>query len=166
MGSGKTTISQLLADRTKMSLVDCDEQIEHQTKKSISAIFSEDGEIAFRDIETHMLQLLSNKTNTIIATGGGVIERNENVSLLQKLGLIIHLWVDINTALSRISDSVQRPLVQQGEASLRKLFEKRQQRYIDVSDIIINSSILTPSEIVEEIIEEWEREGRIGKISR
>src|SRR3990170_4632253 len=91
MGSGKTEVGKRLAKRLGYTFMDTDLLIEEKTGKSISDIFSKDGELFFRDIETLILTELSGINEHVISTGGGIVTKKENILLLKKTGFIIWL---------------------------------------------------------------------------
>ncbi|MCL4162738.1 UNVERIFIED_CONTAM: hypothetical protein GTU68_065960, partial [Idotea baltica] len=88
MGSGKTTVGKQLAKRTRMQFVDSDHMIEDRCGVSISTIFDIEGEDGFRKRETKMLQELCDRTDMVLATGGGAIATEENRILLRKSGFV------------------------------------------------------------------------------
>lgn len=91
-GSGKTTIGTALAELTGRTFVDCDDLIpEYAGGKSIQDIFAQDGEDAFRKIETTVLQEVSKQSGLVIATGGGVVTRPENLPLLRQNSITVLL---------------------------------------------------------------------------
>ena len=91
MGSGKTTIGRLLAEEYSLEYYDIDEFIEENTKLSSPEIFKKAGESWFRDQEAFALTCLTDATNRLIATGGGIVEREENLETLKKGGTVIYL---------------------------------------------------------------------------
>ena len=80
-----------LSKRLGYFFVDTDREIEKEQGCSISEIFKYGGEICFRDLETNMLQQLQSKQNLVIATGGGMVMRQENRNLMQNLGTRVYL---------------------------------------------------------------------------
>ncbi len=104
-GCGKTAVGRLLAQKTGREFVDTDEQIERLAQKSIPAIFAEDGEAAFRAMETQILAQFGKSAGLVIATGGGCVTRPENEPLLRQNGRIFCLERDI-----RALDTHGRPL--------------------------------------------------------
>ena len=120
MGSGKTTFGKALAKHCGMDFLDTDEYIEQQAGKSIAQIFEEDGEAAFRQIETETLvRLRDSLHNTVVATGGGMPLRKENARLLKEIGRVNYLTAtsreiydrvkgDTKTHRRRISASIEK----------------------------------------------------------
>ena len=90
-GCGKSTLGRLLAEKFGRQFVDCDSEIERLAGKSIPAIFSEDGEEAFRALETEVVAALGRGSGLVIATGGGVVTRARNLPHLSQNGRILFL---------------------------------------------------------------------------
>src|SRR5438045_6034004 len=103
MGSGKSSAGKSLARKTRLRHSDTDEIIVRELGMPIVDIFSTFGEERFRDAETKTLQQLRREPPEIITTGGGIVLRAENVSLLRSLGTIINLEADEDTLFRRIS---------------------------------------------------------------
>ena len=104
-GCGKTSIGKALAKKTEREFVDSDDWIVETNGKSIPDIFAEDGEEAFRKMETDALKKLCKRSGLIIGTGGGVVTRPENKNIIRQNGVVVYL--DRNIAELPISD---RPL--------------------------------------------------------
>src|SRR5690349_16985641 len=94
MGSGKTTIGKVIASKKDMKFIDMDLEIERIEKKSINQIFIENGERYFREKESKLLQKLCLLENTIISTGGGIVESKCNIEILKRQPCVI--WLDAN----------------------------------------------------------------------
>ena len=95
-GCGKSTVGKLLAAQTGKTFVDADEKIAQLAGKSIPAIFTEDGEEAFRDWETRVLEELGKQSGLLIATGGGCVTKERNHPLLHQNGTIFWLQRDLD----------------------------------------------------------------------
>ena len=111
-GVGKTTIGKILAKRLGREFVDCDDVIVEKAGCDIPTIFAEQGEKAFRDLETEVIRELSATGGKVIAPGGGAILRPENVAALKSNGRIIFL----DRPLSSITATEGRPLSANREA--------------------------------------------------
>ena len=111
MGSGKSTIASILGDILNMNVVDTDSWIEKRYGMSITDIFRDKGEAAFRAMETQCLEeLLNSPDSLIVATGGGLPCYNNNIDLIQERGISVYLKLSILHIVDRIKDS-DRPLV-------------------------------------------------------
>ena len=95
-GCGKTSIGVTLAKKLGREFADTDALVIEAAGKPIPAIFSEDGEDAFRKLETAALQTLCKQSGLVIATGGGVVTRPENLHLMRQNSIIIYLDRDIS----------------------------------------------------------------------
>lgn len=153
MGSGKTTIGNLLAQKLNMDFVDIDAEIEKKEKNTISEIFAQKGESFFRELETQALKEFSTKLNQIISTGGGSVQNSENLELLRKNYTVIYLKTRPEVLFKRLKDDVSRPLLQNPDplATLKELLKKREGNYRK-ADIIVCTDTKRTDEIVNEII--------------
>lgn len=153
MGSGKTTIGKLLANKNSVEFIDTDAYIEKREGRSITNIFENDGESYFRCLENSLCKELSKKDNLVISVGGGTLQNDENVSFLKKNGYIFLLDVSADIIYERIKDDTSRPLLQKADkkSALTELYERRLPVYKSVSDFIIDADC-TPAEAVERII--------------
>lgn len=161
MGAGKTTIGRLLARLLDREFVDVDYYIEEKTGADIPWIFAKEGESGFRERETKAVEELSQLKNLVIATGGGVVMREENRDYLKKSGLVIYLNADVRIQLQRTRKDTKRPLLQtqNPEMILRELYRIRNPLYQDIADIEIISGRLYPKKMVMEIISRIESLG-------
>lgn len=92
MGTGKSSVGHLVADQLHFTFLDTDEMIETRSGKSISTIFAEDGEPAFRKLERDLVLELSVRTKTVLSTGGGLGANAANLSSLKEHSLVVCLW--------------------------------------------------------------------------
>ena len=131
MGTGKTTVGQLIAQRLNRKFIDIDQWIEDRAGKSVAAIFAEDGEDRFRTWEAEVCEALSEPQSLIIATGGWTLGPQQNREAMQRGGCVIGLWVEPETILSRLADQTDRPLLAGDNrvAKLRDLLKTREDVY-------------------------------------
>ena len=152
MGTGKTTVGQLLAQQTHLPLVDMDALIEERAGKPITAIFAQDGEPHFRLLEREITQELSALEGQIISTGGGIVLNPDNLSDYQKNGLVICLLASADEILTRVKHDDTRPLLEgDKQDNIRKLLEGRRPLYEAIPHKI-DTDGLTPEQISEKII--------------
>lgn len=150
MGSGKTTCAHLLAQRLGREMVDMDDVIQAREGRSISEIFAVEGEGYFREVESQVARELAQRSNLIIATGGGVILRRENTDALRKSGVVA--W--LNRSADEIFDAEDlgdRPLAQSGKAAFLKTFAAREEKYRAAAHIIIED-FTSPDATVDNIL--------------
>lgn len=148
MGSGKTTIGELLARDLNYRFVDTDSTIEAISNSSIASIFERSGETYFRELETKVLSELSVYTRAVVSTGGGIIERQINWSYLRQ-GLVIWLDVDVEILKKRVAQDSTRPLAEK----LEPLLEARRPVYAQADLQIAIESEQLPEELSTRIIE-------------
>lgn len=161
MGAGKSSVGRCLQRRTKLALVDTDDIVASKFGISIPEIFSKYGEQGFREAETQALRELAPAKRMVIVTGGGIVLREKNVDFLKRLGVIV--WLDGNeeTLFERASRARTRPLLQ-GE-NPRELFatmlRARLPHYTKISDVRVDTSVLTDEEVAVAILSKLERLG-------
>jgi shikimate kinase len=152
MGSGKTTIGKILSSRLKYQFFDTDEEIKKKTGMSISSIFDKQGESGFRIIESQALEELSIKPKSIISTGGGTVLIKEN-RVIMKNGTCIYLKIDFEEQLKRLANSDDRPLVSKNsDGSIEKTNAAREPFFLDLADIVIDTSNLNENEVTQQIL--------------
>ncbi|MBR5154960.1 MAG: shikimate kinase [Clostridia bacterium] len=156
-GSGKTSIGKELAKLLDFNFFDCDQAIEELLCKSVLEIFEDRGEEFFRKMETDTLKFLLLKTNSVISTGGGVVEKSENIDILKKCGTVVF----INRPLENIMDDINtshRPLLKDGKDRLVTLFERRFDLYQKTCDIEIENKG-SIQDVARKIIDEVKKNG-------
>ncbi len=154
MGSGKSTIGQLLANRLNRDFYDSDHYIEEKTGVDIPRIFDIEGEEGFRLRETKALKELSSKKNLVLATGGGSVIKPENQKLLKASGFIIFLDTTVNQQLERLKHDKRRPLLQteNPRERLESLLQQRKPIYLKLADLRIPTDRKFARKVVAEII--------------
>ncbi len=118
MGSGKTTIGGLLADRLGYQFFDTDGLIETITQQSVTEIFATSGESGFRQVETQVLSELSSYGRKLISTGGGIVTMPENWGHL-RTGVIVWLDVPVPVLCDRLALDTSRPILQASDEPLQ-----------------------------------------------
>ncbi|MBR2023952.1 MAG: shikimate kinase [Clostridia bacterium] len=155
MGSGKTTIGIKIAELTGRRWYDTDGVIADKHGK-ISDIFEYYGEAHFRKLETEVIRELAKKDNLVLSTGGGLVLKTENNTLLKQNGKIIFLRASLDTLAKRLKVDGTRPLLQTSTESIRDrlatLMKERSPIYESVADAVIDVDGKTPEENAKEII--------------
>lgn len=155
MGAGKTCAGNLLADSLRINFYDTDELLKTSLGMSIEEIFRSKGEIFFRDCETEVLRELAQKDpgTCVIATGGGVVLREENLEIMHQNGLIIFLEVSFEEAYNRIKGSAARPLLKGTDPkdAIAYLMRERMPFY-QKADHTVQSTGISLQETVSNII--------------
>ncbi|WP_121666460.1 shikimate kinase [Mesonia aquimarina] len=160
MGSGKSNVGELLANKLRYDFIDLDKKIEAVEGKSIPKIFSEKSEIYFRKKENEVLKsVLESKNKVVISLGGGTPCYADNLEQLKndEEVYLIYLKVDLHTLTNRLSkEQENRPLlkninsIDDLEDYIRKHLFERQFYYMQ-SDLIVDSSLLSVEEIAQQI---------------
>ena len=144
MGTGKSTIGRSLARRLGWLFVDTDLMIERMAECDISTIFQREGENAFRDREASIILGLSVGEQQVIATGGGAILREDNMTALRAAGLVILLTARPDVIVSRVSQRPgQRPLLASDEPAMdriMRLLGERGPSYQKAAHVIVDTS--------------------------
>lgn len=153
MGAGKTTVGKEIARQHHSKFVDIDSEIERAVGKSIAEIFEERGEVGFRELETEVLNNVQT-FDGIVATGGGVVERPENLEILRHSpATIIYLHGNLESTIGRLILEGQRPLLQEkSTAEFFALWQERDPKYEEVANFTVETVGKTPARIAAEII--------------
>lgn len=157
MGSGKSTVGRELHVRLGYPLVDMDQLIEQRAGKPIAAIFADEGEAAFRKVETALLGELADPSapRRIISTGGGVVGAAENRALLRSMGYVVWLDAPLEAILERTSKNRQRPLLHTEDpaAKIRELMALREPLYQETAHLKLDTVGLDSGELATGILE-------------
>lgn len=154
MGTGKSTIGKILAERIGWTFVDTDQEIAKREKQSIEEIFSNKGESYFRDVESRVLADLAKGDMQVVTTGGGVVIRKENFRHMRSNGFIISLHATPETIIERVKFQSGRPLLQGDvEERVRRILKERTGLY-DQGDLVIDTTSKSVDEIVHVIMNE------------
>ena len=157
MGSGKSSTGKALADLARMNFVDLDDEIESQSRMTINEIFSKKGEPFFRAEEKKALNRVALETNTVVATGGGLVLDPANAAKMRQTGRVIYLAASFETLWTRVKDKRDRPLIAVADPkeTFRRLFEVRRPLYEAAGTGRAETDGKTPKEVAEKIFEEF-----------
>jgi len=157
-GTGKTVVGDLLAKRLQMPCIRMDEEIVSRAGMPITEIVAEFGWPKFRDMESELAVDLAARDNIIVDTGGGIIERQENVDALKKNARIFWLKASVDTIVSRIQDCTERPALTAGKSfteEVAEVLERRNPKYQEAAHHEIVTDGQTPEQIADQIIALW-----------
>tara|TARA_R110002096_G_scaffold24760_20_gene78022 strand:+ start:4034 stop:4567 length:534 start_codon:yes stop_codon:yes gene_type:complete len=149
MGTGKSTVGQKIADSLDFEFVDTDSLVVEMAGKPITQIFEEQGEPAFRDLETKALEQAADGQHRVISTGGGIILRSENRALLHGHGFCVWLRAKPETVYERTCANNERPLLQ-GESprdTIERLLAERDSLYRQTAHFNVRTDDLVVEDI-------------------
>jgi 3-dehydroquinate synthase len=131
MGTGKTTVGRLVAERLARPFLDMDGWIVSAAGRSIPQIFAEEGEAEFRRLESQACLALGEGRPKVIATGGGTMLRAENRAALEQAGIVICLEASTDAILERVGMGNDRPMLGDGDrkARIAELLDQRTAAY-------------------------------------
>lgn len=154
MGSGKTTIGQLLAKRLQLPFIDSDHELELRTGVSVATIFEIEGEPAFRHREAAIIEELSGRESIVLGTGGGAILDPQTRRLLRERGMVVYLHSTAETSYERIRRNRDRPLLMVTDPllRLRQLYELRNPLYVETAHVVVESYRDRPTAVVNDIV--------------
>lgn len=158
-GTGKSEVGAIVADRLKMACVGMDAEIVLRAGMPIPEIVEKYGWAGFRDMETEVAVDFSALDNLVIDTGGGVIERPENIAALQKNAVIFWLKASVGIIVSRIKGDNQRPALVEGKTfteEVAEVLERRISKYENAAQYEIDTDQLTTVQVAEQVIEIWQ----------
>jgi shikimate kinase len=157
-GTGKSVVGKLLASRLGMAYIGMDAAIVKKAGMSIPEIVAQHGWPHFRDLESAEARELAGEDGLVIDTGGGVIERPENVEVLQQNALVFWLRASVATIVTRIEGGTERPALTAGKSfteEVAEVLERRTPLYRSAAHHEIDTDPLTPEQVAGRIIEIW-----------
>lgn len=137
MSCGKTVKGKRVARTLGWEFIDADEYIEKISGRTVKQLFAE-GEHVFRKWESKAMYELSLRKNIVVATGGGAILKDENVSAMKLSGIIVLIERNIEDILNGINTDT-RPLLKDGKEKLVSIYEARKDRYYATCDVAVKS---------------------------
>ncbi|MBL0691667.1 MAG: shikimate kinase [SAR324 cluster bacterium] len=152
MGAGKTSVARRLGWALNYEVADTDYLIEKNQKQTINEIFSSCGVEFFRNLETEVIKNYLNHQKLVMATGGGILLTEGNLSLLKQIGYVIYLKVRRSTLFIRLKRSKRRPLFDASNTQkFYDLVDQREHIY-EEADLVINTSHLSVQAVANRII--------------
>lgn len=160
-GAGKTTVAKILSKKLHRHYIEIDNLIEEKTGKKISDLVKNKGWEYFRDIESQVINDISEKDNCIISAGGGSIIKEENVKALKRHGQIFWLQANIDVLINRIGNDSTRPFLTDAnnrKEDMEKTLEKRIMLYQKAADVNVDTENIPAEKVADEILTHLEDE--------
>lgn len=151
MGSGKTTVGRLLARRIDYEFADADDAIASRAQASVSAIFKERGEAAFRHLEQEAIRELLQGTDLVIATGGGAFAEAACAEELRARAFTVHLDCEFEEARRRALAEGGRPLLERAERDVASLYAERKGKY-SLAHASVDTTRRSPDQVVDAVL--------------
>jgi len=157
MGTGKSSVGRLASAQLGYPLVDTDETIERRAGRSITKIFAEDGEAAFRNIERELVAEMTGWRKKVISTGGGLAANGANIASLKQHALIVCLWATPEAIWERVRHQAHRPLLQ-GPDPLGKIRELLEQRipFYRQADVLVHTGTRSAREVAQHVLHQFQ----------
>ncbi len=154
MGSGKSTIGNMLSKELKMLFIDIDRIIELSENKIIKDIFKAEGEKYFRNLESEVIKKIYSNKNCIFACGGGVVERVENMNIIKASSTVVYLYISAHEAYERLKFTKDRPLLEGKDRKeiIEGLIKKRDVLYNKYADLKVNAKDKESKMVIKNIM--------------
>ena len=158
MGSGKTTVGALAAQRLGWPHLDSDAAVEEATGLSVPEIFARQGEQAFRAAESAALARAVEIEPVVVSVAGGAVLDGLNRRLIRTSGTVVWLRAEVDTLADRIGDGAGRPLLDgDTEQALAELDAVRRLLYAQVADAVLDVDDKTPEQVAEAVVDALDR---------
>ena len=156
MGTGKSSVGRLVADQLHFTFLDTDDVLVSRAGKSITEIFAQEGEAAFREKESSLVQELMPRTRTVISTGGGLPVNPANLASLKTHALVMCLWASPEKIYERVGGQSHRPLLNDPDAiaKIRALLAAREPFYRQ-ADVLVNTEMRSLREVAHQVIHQF-----------
>ena len=156
-GTGKSAVARELAGRLGYDWVDADDEVERRAGMSIAAMFAEDGEPAFRDLEARVVTQLCGRRRAVVALGGGAVLREENRQAIRAAGPVVWLTATVDTVIERMAadetTAGRRPSLTKagGRQEVETVLAQRTPLYRVCATLVVDTEGKTAAEVAEEI---------------
>jgi len=156
MGTGKSSVGRLVAETLHFAFLDTDTVIEARAGKTISQIFEEQGEAAFRELEKRIVKELALRDRTVISTGGGLVVDPENMASLRSHALVVCLWASPETIWSRVKNQSNRPLLNEADPleRIKTLLNERAPCYKQ-ADVLLSTELRSAREVAQQVLHQF-----------
>ena len=157
MGTGKSSVGQIVAAQLHFTFLDTDQLIESRVGKTISEVFAQNGEAAFREMEHKLVRELESRTQLLISTGGGLPINPENMASLKTHSLVVCLWASPEKIWERVRHQSHRPLLHDPDplAKIRNLLNVREPFYRQ-ADVLVNTELRSVKEVAQQIVHQFQ----------
>jgi shikimate kinase len=154
MGSGKTTVGEVVAERLGRPFLDSDREIERRTGHTVAELFAQNGEAAFRTLETEVLhEALTSTQPTVVAAAGGSVLDPANRRAMREHGIVVWLRADPELLADRVAGGTHRPLLEDdASGTLARLAAEREPIYREVAQRVIDVDDLTVDRVVDLVV--------------
>ena len=158
MGTGKSTVGNVLASMLHLRFLDTDALIEQRAGQRISDIFTSHGEARFRELEGQVVHELEEMRGCVISTGGGIVVNPANMESLKKHALVVCLWASPESILARVGHQTHRPLLQGAPderlSKIKDLLAVREPFYRQ-ADVLLNCEQRSPREVAQHVAHQF-----------
>ncbi|HWX18658.1 MAG TPA: shikimate kinase [Candidatus Binatia bacterium] len=156
MGTGKSCVGRIAAQALHFTFLDTDQVIEAWAGKTIADIFQLEGEPAFREWERRIVEDLSHRKKTVIATGGGLPANEANLASLKTHSFVVCLWASPETIYERVRGHSHRPLLNETDplAKIRDLLVVREPYYRQ-ADALVNTERRNLREVAAQVMHQF-----------
>jgi shikimate kinase len=156
MGTGKSTVGRAVADILRYTFLDTDDVIEARAGATIQEIFQHHGEPVFREWEHRIVEELTRRNKTVIATGGGLPANETNLTSLKSHSLVVCLWSSPEKIWQRVKSQTHRPLLNDADplGKIKELLEIRAPYYRQ-ADVLINTEFRSLHEVTRQVIHQF-----------
>ncbi len=153
MGSGKTSVGKLVANKLSKKFLDTDSEIESITGVDITYIFDIEGEAGFRKREEKVVEKATQMQNIVLATGGGAVESKNSRRCIRDNGFVVYLETNIEDQLKRVTPNNRRPLLRTSnpEQKLKELATKRKEFYESIATLVVQTKGQKPKVLAEKL---------------
>jgi shikimate kinase len=157
MGSGKSAVGRLLADRTGKPFLDTDDLVEDAAGLAVVEVFEEEGEAAFRVRESDAIRAAAGVAEAVVATGGGAVLLADNIRSMKSSGPVVWLQADPITLAARIGNAPGRPLLLDVDVAerLSQILDDRREAYEAAADLIVATDDSTVAEVALLVEKLW-----------
>jgi shikimate kinase len=160
-GSGKSTVGRQLARRLQIPFIDTDQVIEQRIGCTVREFFEQEGEDRFRNIEVEIIDSLTRENHCVLATGGGVVVRQENREILHSRSKVVYLKSTPEELFRRLKYDSNRPLLQVEDPlkKLQELYSQRERLYRETAHFVIETGRPSVATLVNMILMQLELAG-------